>query len=233
MKVNESKTELCLFHKVDTTPINVSINGNMVTSKRSINVLGVIFDSKLQWSDQISHTIKRSMNALNAIRLIRRFFKKDELLQLVTSNFYSILFYNSEIWHLPSLKSTLKQKLLSTSAKALKICNRQVDPMMSFEMIHTINKRATPEKFQKYKLAICLFKLYNMDFNVIEFCSLNINQVFTSRQTKFITAKSNRTKVGLNSLSNRLHLINNLIPLEWLNLSVGSFKVNCKKMFLM
>ena len=23
--------------------------------------------------------------------------------------------------------------------------------------------------------------------------------------------------------------INNLIPLEWLNLSIGSFKVNCKK----
>ena len=228
-----SKTELCLFHKVDTGPINISINGSVISSKKSINVLGVIFDSKLQWSEQISHTIKRSMNALNAIRLIRHYFKKDELLQLVTSNFYSILFYNSEIWHLPSLKSTLKQKLLSASAKALKVCNRQVDLSMSFETIHALNKRATPSKFQKYKLAISLFKLYNMNYNVIEFCSLNINQVITSRQTKFVTVKSNRTKVGLNSLSNRLHTINNLIPLEWLNLTIGSYKVNCKKLLLM
>ena len=143
------------------------------------------------------------------------------------------LFYNSEIWHLPSLKSTLKQKLLSASAKALKVCNRQVDLSMSFEMIHALHKRATPVKFQKCKVGICLFKLYNMNYNAIEFCSLNINQVFTSRQTKFITVKSNRKKVGLNSLSNRLHSINNLIPLEWLNLSIGSFKVNYKKLLLL
>ena len=197
-----------------------------------MNVLGVIFDSKLQWSEQISNTIKRSMNALNAIRLIRRYFKRDELLNLVTSNFYSILYYNSEIWHLPSLKPALKQKLLSASAKALKICNRMVDNSMSFENIHVLNKRATPCKIQKYKLALCLHKLYNKDFNVVEFCSLNFNQVFTSRQTKFITIKSNRTKVGLNSLSNRLHLINNMIPLEWLNLSIESYKINCKKLLL-
>ena len=189
--------------------------------------------TKLQWSDHISHTIKRSLNALNAIRLIRHYFKKDELLQLVTSNFYSIIFYNSEIWHLPSLKPTLKQKLLSASAKALKVCNRQVDVRMSFETMHALNKRATPCKFQKYKLALCLFKLYNMNFNTIEFSLLNFNQIVTSRQSKFMTVKSNKTKVGLNSLANRLHSINNLIPLSWLNLSIESFKVKCKKLILM
>ena len=66
MKVNGSKTELCLFHKGNTAPIKILINGNEVASKKSINILGVIFDSKLQWSDRIAHTIKRSMNTLNA-----------------------------------------------------------------------------------------------------------------------------------------------------------------------
>ena len=75
-----------------------------------------------------------------------------------------------------------------------------------------------------------LTKLF--EYNVVEFCMLNFNQVITSRQTNFITLKNNRTKVGINSLSNRLHVINNLIPLEWLNLSIGSFKVNCKKLLL-
>ena len=74
-----------------------------------MNILGVIFDSKLQWSDPISHSIKRSMKALNAMRLIRKFFTKRELLSLITSNFYSILHYNSEIWHLPSLKRPLNK----------------------------------------------------------------------------------------------------------------------------
>ena len=68
-----------------------------------------------------------------------------------------------------------------------------------------------------------------MNYNVVEFCLLDFNQVITSHQMNFITIKNNRTKVGINSLSNRLHSINNLIPLEWLNLSIGSFKINCKK----
>ena len=110
-------TDLCLFHRRDTTPISISINGVNLTSNKTINILGVIFDSKLTWVDHISHAIKRSITALNAIRIIKRFFTKKELLSLVTSNFYSILYYNSEIWQIPTLKTTLKQSLLSTSAK--------------------------------------------------------------------------------------------------------------------
>ena len=200
--------------------------------KKSINILGVIFDLKLQWPEQIAHTIKRSMNALNAIRLIRHYFKREELLSLLTSNFFSILYYNSEIWHLPSLKPTLKQKLKSASARALKVCNRLVDNSMSFEAVHELCKRATPCKMQKYKLAICLHKLYNIEFNPIEFYLLNFNQILTSRQRNFSIVKSNRTRVGLNSLANRLHILNGIIPLEWLNLSIETFKVRCKKLLL-
>ena len=103
---------------------------------------------------------------------------------------------------------------------------------MSFEAIHELCKLATPSKMQKYKLAICLHKLYNIEFNPIEFYLLNNNQVVTSRQRNFIILKSNRTRVGLNSLANRLHTINGVIPLDWLNLSIETFKVRCKKLFL-
>ena len=149
------------------------------------NVLGVIFDSKLQWSDHISRTIKRSMNALNAIQIIRNFFTKQELLGLVTSNLYSILYYNSEIWHLPTLKPTLKQKNLSASAKALKVCIKNLEPMTSFDNIHIMCNRATPNKMLNYKLALSLFKLYNCNYNSLEFVNLNFSQVLTSRQTTF------------------------------------------------
>ena len=46
-----------LVPRGDSLPINVTINGNVVTSKKTINILGVIFDSNLQWSNQISNTI--------------------------------------------------------------------------------------------------------------------------------------------------------------------------------
>ena len=92
--------------------------------------------------------------------------------------------------------------------------------------------RATPESIMKYKLALSLHKLYNKDFNIIEFVHLNQSQILTSRQTVFKTLKSNVFKVGMNSLTNRLTHINNVIPLTWLNMSIDTFKVHCKKLFL-
>ena len=232
MRVNESKTNVCLFYKGDTAPITLNLNGNLVKLASKINVLGVIFDSKLQWSEHISHAIKRSNCALNAIRLIRKFFTKKELLQLITSNFYSILFYNSEIWQIPTIKSTLKQKMLSASAKALKVCCKSITDGISFPTLHKLCDRATPDQMMIYKLVLSLYKLYNLNFNSFEFIALNFNQIITSRQTNFITLKNNRIRVGINCLANRLYVLNGKIPLSWLNLSFVTYKVKCKEIFL-
>ena len=82
-------------------------------------------------------------------------------LQLVTSNVFSILYYNSEIWHLPSLKTELKQKLISISARAIRTCMYYPDNMISFENIHKMNNRAMPNAIMLYKHAIQLYKIYN------------------------------------------------------------------------
>ena len=230
MKVNEQKTDLCLFYKGDTTPIEINLNNKVIKSNKIINVLGVIFDSKLQWADHIAQAITKSLSALNAIRLIKKFFVQKELFQLITSNFYSLLYYNSDIWHLPSLKVTLKQKLLSASAKALRVCWKNPSYDISFEALHKMSKRATPEQMMRYKLSLCLYRLYNIPFNSKEFIRLNENHILTSRQTFFITGKSNNLKIGLNCLSNRLFLLNKTIPLNWLNESLCTFKVKCKEL---
>ena len=83
-----------------------------------------------------------------------------------------------------------------------------------------------------YRLALCLFKLYNVNFNIFEFLLLNHNQILTGRQNKFFVIKSNNYNIGINSLANRLPVINNKIPLDWLNLSFDTFKVKCKKILL-
>ena len=47
LKVNEAKTELCLFHRNDTQKISITLNGKQIFSKKSMGVLGVIFYCKL------------------------------------------------------------------------------------------------------------------------------------------------------------------------------------------
>ena len=71
LKVNESKTKLCLFHKKDQPPIQITLNNQVINSKNNMNVLGVELDSKLNWRTGINNAIAKSKKALNAIKLIK------------------------------------------------------------------------------------------------------------------------------------------------------------------
>ncbi len=76
--------------------------------------------------------------------MIRKYFKTFEIIQLLTSNFYSKLYYGSEIWHLPTLNLHCKKLLLSASANALKLCNAIYDPNISYVDLHNLHKQALP-----------------------------------------------------------------------------------------
>jgi hypothetical protein len=71
-------------------PIVIRLGFSEIASKASMNVPGVIFDSKLSWSEQVSSAVMKANKSLNAIKLIRKYFTTPEFLQLVTSNFYSV-----------------------------------------------------------------------------------------------------------------------------------------------
>jgi hypothetical protein len=72
----------------DLTPVTLNINGVHITTKKSINILGVIFDSKLNWTEQVTSFVYKSKKSLNAIRIIRKCFNTKELVQIVTSTYF-------------------------------------------------------------------------------------------------------------------------------------------------
>ena len=78
LKVNEDKTGLCLFYKNDTTPMTITLKGNIIDSVNTMNILGVTFDNKLFWSNHISIAITKAQNALKAQRFIKRFFTQNK-----------------------------------------------------------------------------------------------------------------------------------------------------------
>ena len=232
LKINENKTEICLFSRRSNEQVTVKIGSDEVVSKDNINVLGVLFDAKLEWSLHIRNAINKSAKALNALGLIRKYFNTNELLQLVTSNYFSILYYNSEIWHLHSLKFYDKKLLLTASSKALKMATHYCYPDISYKNLHVNTKRATPNMYCDYKLSLLLYKTFNLCKPESEWTELNFCQTLMSRQSFFHVIKNNRLRVGLNSLCNRFHHINDKIPLAWLNKPFLAFKIECKKMFL-
>ena len=232
LTVNESKTECCLFYKNDHQLIDIVINGVTIRSKNSINVLGVLYDSKLNWQAQVAQTISKSKKTLHAIKLVKNYFSKKELEMLITSNFYSVLYYNCEIWLTPNLDPRSKQHLLGTSAMALKIMQRSPDPMVSYENLHEINKRAKPCQMMEYKLAIQLYKLYNSETMNDDWLDLNFQQTFNHRNNYAKFFDNSRIRIGKNSIVNRLSCLNGKIDYDWLNQSLNSYKLKCKLKFL-
>ena len=232
LKVNNNKTELCLFYKNDTAPITITLEGVSIKSANIINVLGVLFDVKLSWTPHIYNTIAKASKSLNALKLIRKFFNTKEFLMLLTSIYYSILYYNCEVWIIESATNLNKKLLLTASSNSLKVAFNYRYPLISHAAIHKLAKRATPSMFSMYKLALLLHNIYNTDIQSTEWIMLNLNHVFTSRQKCFHINKQNRLNVGMNALSNRLHFLNDKIPFEWLNKSFSSFKIECKRLFL-
>jgi hypothetical protein len=63
---------LCFFFKNDTAPVNINLGESTINSKGEINVLGVVFDLKLQWANHISNVIMKVNCALNAIKPIKK-----------------------------------------------------------------------------------------------------------------------------------------------------------------
>ena len=185
----------------------------------------------MQWSNQVSQAISRSKRALHGIRLVKKYLSKGETKMLLTSNFYSIL-YNCEIWLSKGLNARNKQLILAASSNALKMLNNVTDLRTSYKQLHTNEKRALPMDFAKYKLAIQLYKIYNCSTFDENWMDMNHQQNFNARTKMFLINDSSKLMVGRNIISNRLNVLNNQVDLDWLNLSLISFKLKVKDLFL-
>ena len=232
LKVNESKTELCVFHRNKNTEGHLLIDNTVIISRDEINVLGLTFDSKLSWSPHISRAIKGANYSLQAIRLIKKYFITSEIVQLLTSHFYSKLYYGSEIWHLPTLNHNCKKLLISASANALKLCNATYDPTISYIDLHRLHKRALPNKFCLYRHGLLLYKVMNHEEPRNEWIDLNFQIINTPRQALFEVHSNSVYKVGNNVLINHLSCLNRKISLDLLDLPFESYKIKCKNQFL-
>ena len=131
-----------------------------------------------------------------------------------------------------SLTSALKQHLLSASANTLRILNIKSDLRISFHQLHKIHKRALPLEMMKYWLSIQLYKGYN-DCNMNDdWMDMNMQQNFNSRLTFVQINDFSNLTIGKNILANRFGVLNNTLTYDCLNLSLNSFKLHCKKIFL-
>jgi hypothetical protein len=118
---------------IDIAPLKIKSIWITIETKKLIKVLGVVFDSKLNWYDQNTYVINCANRALNAINMIIKFFTAKEL----TSLYYQILTdFILRFWN-------LAPSLLVASAAALWVCPYYPDNFILYGYLHIITKRAT------------------------------------------------------------------------------------------
>ena len=194
--------------------------------------MGMIFDSNLTWDQQYNQAIKEANHNLYAIKIIAKYFSMEEKRTLLTSLFYSKLYYGSEIWHIPGRTLAQNKKLKLASANAIKSCDKTLTIYHTHTQIHAISNRALPDQMLKYKHAISMYKLFNQCQPETEFVQLNfqLNQNQRVHHANFFSRQNYDS--GKNILLNRLSHLNDKIEKSWLEQSLATFKVKCKLLFL-
>ena len=122
--------------------------------------------------------------------------------------------------------------MLSASALPLKLCTFNYHRNLSYQVLPTQLKRATPTQIMVYKHALLLHKVYNDESTSPEWIDLFSNQTFNNRSRSANFVENNNFKIGKNILCNRFVILNNKISYESLNLSYGSYKIQCKELLL-
>ena len=199
-----------------------------------MNVLGVLFDSKLNWNIHIASAISKAKKSLFAIKQLKKYFNSNKMRTLLDSYFYSVLYHNSNIWLTPDLDSVMKHDLLAISANGLRACMSVNTFDLSFEKYHVLNKKCTPSQIMLYQLSLSLHKLYNVDGVDLSFEMITVidQMILTSRQINFQILRNNRRKIGLNTTANKFYHISNQIGLNRLNFKFVHFKKLAKLQFL-
>ena len=65
-----------------------------------------------------------------------------------------------------------------------------------------------------------------------DWIDMNTQQNFNTQNEKLHITDTSRLKIGINMICNRLKVLNDRINLDWLNLSLTSYKLKMKEIFL-
>jgi hypothetical protein len=213
MVVNSNKTEMIYFRGEVQ---RLEFRGQQIQSSRTMRVLGVEFDDALDWSAQVE-SVKKSCGRMKpALRSLRRVLTKKELTQVVTSHYYSRLYYASEVWFHP-LKRQLKDSLIPFHYYPLRLIENDFKRTKSnLELCH-LSKRATPFEINNFRVARTLISIVASTepfFLFHEFLSHAVVERRSASRPWFLDMS--RTRIGRQSFANRVASISKKINFDWL-----------------
>jgi len=231
LKVNLNTTELIIFNNSQSQEIMV--NGQLIQSQKSMKVLGVMFDYKLNWSDHINYVANKIKQLTFGFSRLKKFYSINELLALVTTLGMSMLYYGAPIWLSRNLHDVNKRKLMSASAGLIRSCLNKSDwSMVSFSDLHQLAGKATPMMMADYYQAMSLKSIMDNGSPTLVWTKLQVNCRISRRSGGITFGNESRNLSGKHNFANRVFHISKKLPIGWENMTTSMFKKTAKDLFI-
>ena len=234
MVSNVSKTEAAIFYKNDLHTIKIHLGEEEIEVKKNIKLLGVIFDTKLTWSNHIALATAKATRTMHALKFVSHYFSEEERRKLITAYVYGSLLYGSEVWLHEGLKSGEWKSLNRIFTESLRVTRGDWKRRLSKNELMQNRRRATMREMSNFVQAKTLFKIVTSQKPEIIYTNLLLNHSNERRYpNRLFFTTSNMLKVGRNMFSNRMNKVSRKINFDWFdfNLSPHSFRMGAKKCF--
>ena len=136
---------------------DLKINDSIISSEKSVTLLGIEIDNKLNFEKQVANICRKANNQLNAIGRIQNFLGKKEKETIINSFVYSNFMYCPLTWHFCSKPS--QNKIEKTQYRSLKMLTN--DYNSDYKDLLEITKTSTMEIKRLRTLALEVFKTIN------------------------------------------------------------------------
>ena len=212
LKLNISKTKYMIFTNKRKEDININIGGVRIKQSDQERFLGIIIDSKLNWTQHIKHlTTKVSRNA-GILYKLKGLVPNSALKMIFNSFVQSHLYYCSTVWGLKSKNSL--NALFAAQKKAIRATDNKFHnyfydkntgniPAHTKDIYKRLNLLTLPNLIGKN--CLCLMHKINMKIapqKMLEMFAISSNQR-QRRQLEIFELPKFRLKQTDNSLFNK------------------------------
>jgi len=213
----------------------ITINDTNINNLSVMKALGVYLDENLTWEHHVKNLSKSCDKISMGFNILKKYFTLSELITLVTSLFYSKMYYASEVWLSTNLTIQSQKLLMSMSSKILKTisgikCNQEDG--ISYVDLHRKLNRATPLMMSSYIQLTCLHRILTTSTPNNVFLDLIAHHYDATRHYKPTFIKDNRSRAGMNVFRNRIQKATNQIQEDMTLLTFNQLKVLAKREFL-
>ncbi len=192
------------------------------------------FSYNLSWSPHIEKAVKKASSICNRIRFIRQSLSQEQTLKVLTSYYYSSIYYGSAVWLGPMTTSNDWKLLNKAHYRALRVVTRDFRREKSKRVLDEECKRATPRQWGHYVVASTAASIMQNQEPSLLFELITGNSTWNDRKPgRRDFYDTSRLRVGRQSLQNRLREPFRMMRGDWYGtgLTKDAIRVRMKESF--